>query len=103
METVTQDAQTELPELIGAQVIEDPELERQLEERWQKKEALGSYQKAFGEIDAAVRGRLAQMKLQPGRVRCGSFVIVVKDTPPRSVAFETEAKRVIRIVPAEGD
>lgn len=103
METVTQDSQTELPDLTGAQVIEDPELERQLEERRQKKEALGSYQKAFKQTDDSVRGRLAEMNLQPGRVRCGSFVIIVKDTPPRSVAFETEAKRTIRIATAEGD
>lgn len=93
--SITVDPQLQLQ---GEAVIENADLQRNLEDRESRKKTLASYQKAFREVDEAARGQLEALALEPGRYRCGVFVIEVEDKPPRSVAFETEERRSIKIV-----
>ncbi len=84
-------------QLSGERVIDDRELEAMLVEREQKKTALAAYQKVYRQVHDAVIGRVKGMDLPVGRTRCGAFVIVVADTPARSVSFETQPGQRIRI------
>lgn len=85
-------------QLEGESIIDNADLQRNLEDRQQRKQTLAAYRKAFREVDQAARGQLEALSLEPGRYRCGVFVIEVEDRPGRAVSFETDTRRTIKIV-----
>ena len=98
--TATQAGVTENPQLDlqGERIIGDEDLHILLDVRAQKKKALEVPQEAFRSVDVEARGRIAAMALDPGRYRCGKYVISVTERPARSVAFDTAASRQVRIL-----
>ncbi len=86
--------------LLPEKTLEDSSLERQLLERHRMHEQLAEYRKRFKEVDDAVKGRINELRVR-GSVRCGGFVITVKDAPGRSVEFETKAHKRIYIKPIQ--
>ena len=65
-------------------ILDNPELEKQLEERQELKESVSAYNKLSKEVKA----KLQEIK-DPSPFRIGRFVITRESTPAREVAFET--------------
>lgn len=99
---VARKPQEPLPGLGREKLLEDNSLERQLMERERKRQQLAEYRKTFQEIDQAVKGRITELRVK-GSVRCGGFLVSVKETKGRSVEFETKPSKRITITPIKGD
>lgn len=69
---------------MDEKVIDDPELEKELEERQELKYSVGEYRKR----DKSVKGKLREIK-ENYPFRVGRFVISKSVNNPRSVSFET--------------
>lgn len=67
-------------------IVEDPELEKILEDRQELKQAVSEYRK----VDKDVKGRLSSIGT-PTPYRIGRFVISKRDIQAKSVSFETQA------------
>lgn len=93
---VARKPQEPLPGLGREKELEDAALERQLNERERMKTQLAEYRKRFKEVDDAVKGRITELRVK-GSVRCGGFVISIKETKGRSVEFETKPSKRIYI------
>lgn len=100
---VARKPQEPLPGLGREKELEDAALERQLLERERMKNQLAEYRKQYKEADDAAKGRITELRIK-GSVRCGGFVISIKETKGRSVEFETKpSKRIyIRAIKDEG-
>jgi len=83
-------------QLMGEQVIHDPDLESLLIECETQKATVGEYRKIFSKTDEAARTKINALGIT-GRARCGEFVITVSETPAKSVSFETQPTTRIRI------
>lgn len=88
--------QTTLPGVTGEKELNDAALERQLLERDRHHRQLAEYRKTFRDIDETVKGRIRELRIR-GSVRCGGFIITVKEVPGRSVEFDTKASKQIYI------
>jgi len=65
-------------------IVENPELEKLLEERQALKESVASYRKA----DKAAKDKIRSLET-PTPYRVGRFIISKQAVPAKSVAFET--------------
>lgn len=92
---VNEQPQTALDELV----VDDPELEKALEKREAAKAARRTASKAFDEADVVARASLGELEAQLGEgpVRVGRFVLELRESAPKAVSFETEAKTRIAI------
>lgn len=78
---------------IDETVVDNAELEALLEQRESKREVVSAARAAYAEVHEEAVGKFNELKLEDGAViRVGRFRIEKRATPPRSVAFETEAK-----------
>jgi hypothetical protein len=89
----------EEPELAtDERVLEQPELEKALEDREKRKNSMRELRRQFKEADERARALIGEFDLQDGEVgRIGRFRIERKITPGRSVSFETDPKSRISI------
>lgn len=71
-------------------IVENPELEKLLEERQELKESVSEYKKA----DKAAKDKIRSIE-EPTPYRVGRFIISKQAVPAKSIAFETtEGSRV---------
>jgi hypothetical protein len=82
---------------LGESVVDDPDLERLLEERLEAKEKAAAARKVYAELDEQAKGRVRELELGSSPARCGRFIIGESDVAGRSVAFETEATTRVSI------
>lgn len=67
-------------------ILDEPELEKMLDERQELKESISAYNKLSKEVKAKLQAISA-----PSPFRIGRFVIKRESVPARSISFETEA------------
>jgi hypothetical protein len=84
------------------EILEDADLEAQLEGREQAKRQAAAVTAGFRQLDAAAKEQILSLGVR-GRLRCGRFLIDVKDAPGRQVSFETKPTTRVRITAPEGD
>lgn len=83
-------------------VVEDPELEKMLDERQKRKDSMTALRLQYEEADKLVAGRIAQLELTEGAVRVGRWRIEKVHVPARRVeAFDTTEKDRVKIDLAE--
>lgn len=99
---VARKPQEPLPGLGREKVLDDNNLERQLLERERMKNQLAEYRKKYDDVDDEVKARIKELRVK-GAVRCGGFVITVKELEGRDVAFETKPSKRIYIKAVGGD
>lgn len=81
--------------------LDNPELEKLLEDWAAKKERLKPVRKAFNTINATVKERIEQAELPNGSYRVGPFVVSIKPVEEREISFERTASKRISIKPAK--
>lgn len=92
------DPQTSLYETT----IDDPTVEELLEARDKAKSSAQAVSKKYRDADQAAKAALNTLDLgSDAPVRIGRFVVVVKDVPARTVAFETNPTTRINISPLD--
>lgn len=94
---------TEQPQtgLMGESVIDRPDLEKLLEDRQRAADRRKTINADYRKADRGAKGIIEAIELEPGEFRCGRFVITIEEKPARSVEFEVDAKRSVRIKPAK--
>jgi hypothetical protein len=77
--------------------LENPELEQQLEDRESARLEMVRAQKAFRKLDEVAKGYILEIA-PTAEVRCGRFILSVRDRPARTVdSFETKAATLATI------
>jgi hypothetical protein len=83
---------------LDEQVIDDPELEKTLEDRELAKGAAGEARKKLETVDEIAKGKIGELKLRNGKaVRIGRFRVAQTPVAARSVSFETKASSRLKI------
>ena len=82
--------------------IEDPELEKLLEERQGAKGAASVANKEYRGLDEQAQARVMALDLTE-TVRCGRFLLSKKTISPKEVSFETAESTRARIQLAEAE
>lgn len=82
--------------------IEDPELEKLLEERQVAKEATSVANKEYRGLDEKAQAKVLALDLTE-TVRCGRFLLSKKVIEPKEVSFETAESVRARIQLAEAE
>jgi hypothetical protein len=80
--------------------LEDLDLARLLDDREGAKEEMHPYRQNYLGLDKQVKAKIAQLELNDGSYRCGSFIVKVSEVEEKTVEFERHEGKRITIKPA---
>lgn len=83
---------------LDAEVVDDPELERALEDREKRKASKSAVTAEYREADEAARALINRLDVDANTIiRCGRFRITRTVVAARTVSFETEPAQRLTI------